>query len=134
MIRARPYSSAREYIRSVASSSLWRVSFSKGAEGQRTENMVGVGWGLVNCTMERGGQTAPAESDCLRHSEGHGLPQTLPRTSRRALGNPSGRSARRRPDSWSGHGQTQGGCLPGFGHEEPGHRTERFAPRGSGSS
>ena len=36
------YSSASEYIRSVASSSLCRVSFSKGAEGQRTENMVGV--------------------------------------------------------------------------------------------
>ena len=42
MIRARPYSSAREYIKSVASSSLWRVSFSNGAEGQRTENMIGV--------------------------------------------------------------------------------------------
>jgi len=27
--------------------------------------MVGVGWGLVNCTMKRGGGTAPVRS-CLR--------------------------------------------------------------------
>ena len=68
-------------------------------------------WGLDNCTMERGGQTAPAESDCLRHPMGHGIIHLIDQAGGKAVHSPG--TVRPREVAFQSLGTKHDGIIEG---------------------